>query len=81
MNDKAIELVAKQYAAHIGVEKLRPHGLRASFITLTLEVGATLHQVQHAVNHADPRTTLRYQKRKLNLDHKAVDTIHFLKKR
>ena len=80
MTDKAIELVVKQYATQISVEKLRPHGLRASFITLTLEAGATLHQVQHAVNHADPRTTLRYQKRKLNLDHNAVDMIHFLKK-
>jgi len=81
ITDRAIADIVQHYAEKIGVERLRPHGLRASFITLTLEAGATLHQVQHAVNHADPRTTLRYQKRKLNLDHNAVDTLHFLKQK
>ncbi len=78
---RAIADIVQVYAEKIGVERLRPHGLRASFITLTLEAGAKLHQVQHAVNHADPRTTLRYQKRKLNLDHNAVDTLHFIKRK
>ncbi len=81
ITDRAIADIVQYYAEKIGVDRLRPHGLRASFITLTLEAGVTLHQVQHAVNHADPRTTLRYQKRKLNLDHNAVDALHFLKKR
>lgn len=41
-----------------------------------IEGGAQLHQVQYAARHADPRTTERYQKRKLNLDDNAVDYIH-----
>ena len=55
--------------------KLTPHGLRATFVTLALEGGAKLEQVQYAVGHADPRTTERYHKRKLNLDNNAVDFI------
>jgi hypothetical protein len=35
--------------------------------------GAKVHQVQYAAGHADPRTTGRYQKRKVNLDDNAVD--------
>ena len=73
MGDKAIETQVKTYAASIKLEKLTPHGLRASFITLTLENGAQLHQVQYAAGHKHPRTTQRYHGRKTNLDDNAVD--------
>jgi integrase len=56
-----------------GLEGLTPHGLRATFVTITLENGASLEQVQYAVGHSDPRTTERYHKRKLNLENNAVD--------
>lgn len=72
LGEKGIEAIVKARAAAIGVT-LTPHGLRASFVTLALEGGASLHQVQYAAGHADPRTTERYQKRKVNLDDNAVD--------
>jgi len=75
ISDKLIERVVKAYAKKIDVDGLTPHGLRASFVTLALEGGAQLQQVQYAAGHADPRTTERYQKRKLNLDDNAVDYI------
>jgi site-specific recombinase XerD len=73
MVGKDIERVVCRYAKAAGLTGLTPHGLRASFVTLTLEGGAKLEQVQYAVGHADPRTTERYQRRKLNLDDNAVD--------
>jgi integrase len=73
---KAIEKIVKGYAASSGITGLTPHGLRASFITLALENGAKLQQVQYAAGHADPRTTERYQKRKFNLDDNAVAYDH-----
>lgn len=75
MTNKAVELIVKKYAP-AGTE-LTPHGLRATFATLTLEAGASLHQVQYALGHKDPRTTERYQRRKLNLDNNAVDVLNF----
>ena len=75
MTDKAVELLVKKYAP-AGTE-LTPHGLRATFATLALESEAQLHQVQYALGHADPRTTERYQRRKLNLDNNAVDVLNF----
>lgn len=75
MTDKAVELLVKKYAPH-GVD-LTPHGLRATFATLALESDASLQQVQYALGHKDPRTTERYQKRKLNLDDNAVDVLNF----
>src|SRR6266700_244444 len=73
ISDRSIATIVEYYAEKAGIEDLSPHGLRASFITLTLEAGASLHQVQYAAGHSDPRTTERYQKRKLNLDNNAVD--------
>jgi len=75
LTDKAVESLVKKYAPR-GTE-LTPHGLRATFATLALEAEAPLHQVQYALGHADPRTTERYQRRKLNLDNNAVDVLNF----
>lgn len=72
VSDKLLERLVKQAGDKIGMD-LSPHCLRASFITLTSEGGARLEQVQYAARHADPRTTQRYRKRKVNLDDNAVD--------
>lgn len=73
-----IQRVVEKYTTLAGLDlKLTPHGLRATFVTLALEGGAKLQQVQYAVGHADPRTTERYQKRKLNLDDAATDYVKF----
>lgn len=41
---------------------LSPHGLRATFVTLALNEGAALRDVQDAARHADPRTTRLYDR-------------------
>jgi integrase/recombinase XerD len=73
------EIVCK-YAEAVNIEGLTPHGLRATFITLCIEAGVPLTKVQYAAGHADPRTTERYQKRKLNLDKNAVDALYIRRK-
>lgn len=58
---KLIRRIAK--AAKIpSWSKLTPHSLRHSFITLSLDAGAALRDVQDAAGHADPRTTRRYDR-------------------
>lgn len=56
-------------AARAGVNpELTPHSLRRSFVTLALQDGVPLHQVQLAVGHASPLTTMIYFKDAGNLD-------------
>jgi site-specific recombinase XerD len=75
ITDKLVERTVIKYGTKIGIEGLTPHVLRATFITLAIEGGATLLQAQYAAGHSDPRTTERYQSRKFNLDDNAVDYI------
>ncbi len=77
ISGQVIERIVHNYTEKSGLSvKLTPHGLRATFVTVALEGGAKLQQVQYAVGHTDPTTTERYQKRKLNLDNHAVDYVH-----
>ena len=41
---------------------LHPHMLRHTFVTTMLDTGVSLWDVQVAARHADPRTTMRYDR-------------------
>ena len=42
--------------------------LRHTFVTTMLDAGVDLRDVQIAARHADPRTTMRYDRARNNLD-------------
>lgn len=48
--------------------RITPHSLRHSFVTLALDSGAPLRDVQDAAGHASPETTRRYDRSRHNLD-------------
>ena len=45
-----------------------PHMLRHTFVTTMPDAGVDLRDVQIAARHADPRTTMRYDRARKNLD-------------
>ena len=49
-----------------------PHALRHAFITAAPDVGGPLRDVQEAASHADPRTTMRYDRARGSLDRHAT---------
>jgi len=57
-------------AADAGVRlpRMHPHTLRHTFVTTMLDAGVDLRDVQIAARHADPRTTMRYDRARKNLD-------------
>jgi hypothetical protein len=48
--------------AGIQVTRAHPHMLRHTFVTAMLYAGVDLRDVQIAARHADPRTTMRYDR-------------------
>ena len=57
--------------AEIG-KRVGPHTLRHAFITAALDAGVPLRDVQEAASHADPRTTMRYDRGRQSLDRHAT---------
>ncbi|WP_201749670.1 tyrosine-type recombinase/integrase [Micromonospora sicca] len=55
-------------AAGIRMPRMHPHMLRHTFVTTMLDAGLSLRDVQIAARHADPRTTMRYDRARKNLD-------------
>jgi integrase len=48
--------------------RMHPHMLRHTYVTTMLDAGVDLRDVQIAARHADPRTTMRYDRARKNLD-------------
>ena len=55
-------------AGGVHAARMHPHMLRHTFVTTMLDAGVDLRDVQTAARHADPRTTMRYDRARKNLD-------------
>jgi site-specific recombinase XerD len=64
--------IVRRVARRAGIGKRAgPHTLRHAFIT-GLDAGVPLRDVQEAASHADPRTTMRYDRARTSLDRHAT---------
>jgi integrase len=65
--------LVRRVAKRAGIRKpISPHTLRHAFITAALDAGVALRDVQEAASHADPRTTMRYDRARASLDRHAT---------
>jgi integrase/recombinase XerD len=65
--------VVRRAACRAGITKpVGPHTLRHAFITAAQMGGVPLRDVQEAASHADPRTTMRYDRARGSLDRHAT---------
>ena len=65
--------IVRQVARRAGITKpVGPHTLRHAVITAALDAGVPLRDVQEAASHADPRTTMRYDRARASLDRHAT---------
>ncbi len=73
MDRYAADRTVKRLAKLAGItQRISPHSLRHSFITAALDAGVPLRDVQEAASHADPRTTMRYDRARVSLDRHAT---------
>ena len=69
----AASRIVHRIARDAGLNKrIGPHTLRHAFITAALDAGVPLRDVQEAASHADPRTTMRYDRARVSLDRHAT---------
>lgn len=63
--------IVKRVARLAGVPEpdgISPHSLRHTYVTLSLDAGAMLEDVQDAVGHRDPKTTIRYNRARMRME-------------
>jgi site-specific recombinase XerD len=71
LTQKAIWELVRRVPRDAGIEcwaRLSPHSLRHTSITLALDAGAPLRDVQDFAGHRDARTTRRYDRSRESLD-------------
>ncbi len=65
--------IVRRVARRAGITKsVGPHTLRHASITTSFDAGGPLWDVREAASHADPRTTMRYDRARGSLDRYAT---------
>jgi site-specific recombinase XerD len=76
LDDSSVAYIVKTAAKRAGIAKrITPHSLRHTAVTLALDGGATVRQVQAFARHSDPKTTMRYDRNRGDLDDNGTDYI------
>lgn len=69
--------IVRRWGEFTAVGKLSPHDLRRTAITKALDQGLTYRQVQMMSGHKDPKTVMRYDYHRENLDQNAVNFLNY----
>jgi site-specific recombinase XerD len=69
--------IVRRWAEYTGIDKISPHDLRRTAITKALDQGLTYRQVQMMSGHRDPKTVMRYDHGRENLDQNAVNFLNY----
>ena len=69
--------IVRKWGRFTGVGKLSPHDLRRTAITKALDQGLSYRQVQMMTGHKDPKTVMRYDHGRENLDQNAVNFLSY----
>ena len=64
LSTRMVQKIVKRWADYSRIGKLSPHDLRRTAITKALETGLTYRQVQMMSKHKDPKTVMRYDRRR-----------------
>src|SRR5215217_1331301 len=77
LSTRMAQKIVKKWADYSRLGDLSPHDLRRTAITRALETGLTYRQVQMMSKHRDPKTVMRYDHGRENLDQNAVNFLGY----
>lgn len=69
--------IVRKWGEFSGIGKISPHDLRRTAITRALDQGLSYRQVQMMTGHRDPKTVMRYDHGRENLDQNAVNFLKY----
>jgi integrase/recombinase XerD len=77
LSTRMVQKIVAKWGSFTGVGDVSPHDLRRTAITRALEMGQTYRQVQMMSKHKDPKTVMRYDHGRENLDQNAVNFLGY----
>jgi integrase len=77
ISTRMAQKIVKKWADYSRLGDLSPHDLRRTAITRALEGGLTYRQVQMMSKHRDPKTVMRYDHGRENLEQNAVNFLAY----
>jgi site-specific recombinase XerD len=78
LSHTAVGYIVNKWALKITKEKrITPHSARATFISSLIDNGEDIYYVSQLVNHADVRTTQKYNKRSRNFRRNPIFNLNF----
>jgi integrase/recombinase XerD len=77
LSTRTVQKLVKKWADCSRLGDLSPHDLRRTAITRALDSGLTYRQVQMMSKHKDPKTVMRYDHGRENLDQNAVNFLGY----
>ncbi len=77
LSTRMAQKIVKKWADYSRLGDLSPHDLRRTAITKALESGLTYRQVQMMSKHRDPKTVMRYDHGRENLEQNAVNFLGY----
>ena len=77
LSPRMVQKIVRKWGSFTGVGSVSPHDLRRTAITRALEMGQTYRQVQMMSKHKDPKTVMRYDHGRENLDQNAVNFLGY----
>lgn len=69
--------IVQKWGRFAGIGKVSPHDLRRTAITRALDKGLTYRQVQMMSGHKDPKTVMRYDHHRENLEQNAINFLDY----
>lgn len=77
LSTRMVQNIVAKWGSFTGIGDVSPHDLRRTAITRALEMGQTYRQVQMMSKHKDPKTVMRYDHGRENLDQNAVNFLGY----
>lgn len=77
LSTRMMQKIVAKWGRFTGVGDVSPHDLRRTAITRALEMGQSYRQVQMMTKHKDPKTVMRYDHGRENLDQNAVNFLAY----
>lgn len=77
LNVRMVYKIVQKWGEYCGLGKLSPHDLRRTAITRALDQGLSYRQVQMMSGHKDPKTVMRYDHSRENLELNAVNFLEY----